>query len=116
MLGLRPSTRFWLCTTITDMRNSYDGLAALAKNKLRGDPASGHVFIFINRRRTQLKCLYYEIGGYCLWCKRLEVGRFANLSSNGMSKLSLSMTEFSALVEGLDVVITKHRKRYKKPD
>ena len=81
-------------------------------NHLKDNPASGQGFIFINRKRTYLKCLYFEAGGYCLWCKRLEQGQFAALGSLREGKLSLSATEFSALVEGLDMVIKRRRKRY----
>ena len=112
MLTPHHGLRFWLCTQPTDMRKSFDGLAALVTNHLKDNPASGQGFIFINRKRTYLKCLYFEAGGYCLWCKRLEQGQFAALGSLHEGKLALSATEFSALVEGLDVVIQRRRKRY----
>jgi len=68
--------RVWLYTQPTDMRKSYDGLSALVKNTLHEDPASGHLFVFINRKRTQMKVLYFDRSGYCVWSKRLEQGRF----------------------------------------
>lgn len=106
--------QFWLCTEPTDMRRSYDGLAAMVKNHLKANPLNGHAYVFINRRRTQLKCLYFETGGYCLWCKRLEQGQFSTIGSVSDGKISLTTTEFSALVEGLDLAIKRRRKRYKK--
>jgi len=114
MLVPHQGLRLWLCTQPTDMRKSFDGLAALVKNRLLADPACGQGFIFINRKRTYLKCLYFEAGGYCLWCKRLEQGQFASLGALHEGKLALSATAFSALIEGLDVVIKRQRKRYKK--
>lgn len=69
--------RLWLCTVAVDMRRSYDGLAALVRHHLGRDPLSGHGFVFVNRRRTQLKCLYFDSDGYCIWSKRLERGQFA---------------------------------------
>jgi transposase len=90
--------QFWLCTTPTDMRRSYDGLSAMVKNHLNANPLNGHAYIFINRRRTQLKCLYFESGGYCLSGKRLEQGQFARLGTAKNSKLSLTTTEFTALI------------------
>ena len=50
------------------------------------DPTSGHWFAFINRRATQIKVLVFEAGGYCVWSKRLEQGRFAALSAAGSVK------------------------------
>ena len=68
--------RVWLYTRPTDMRKSFDGLAALVRNALQEDPTSGHLFVFLNRKRTQMKVLYFDRSGYCLWSKRLERGRF----------------------------------------
>ena len=55
------------------MRKSYDGLSALVKKPLHEDPASGDLFVFINRKRTQMKVLYFDRSGYCVWSKRLEI-------------------------------------------
>lgn len=107
----RPS-QLWLCTTPTDMRKSYLGLSALVKQHLDANPLSGHGFIFINRRRTQLKCLYFDSDGYCIWSKRLERGQFAVAHGRGRGPLALSRTEFEALVEGLDLEIRRRRKRW----
>lgn len=81
---------------------------------LNDNPQSGALFVFINRRRTQMKCLYYETGGYCLWSKRLEQGQFAVPSRCSDIKRPLRQTEFMSLIEGLDLVIKRQRKRYKK--
>ena len=114
MLSLAPGCRIWLCTQPTDMRRSFDGLSAVVRNHLAADPSSGEWFVFINRRATQIKVLAFEEGGYCVWSKRLEAGQFAALGGVGSGKRSLSRTEFLALLEGVDLVITRQRKRYKK--
>ena len=114
MLSIAPACRIWLCTQPTDMRRSFDGLSALVRTQLGADPTSGEWFVFINRRATQIKVLAFEEGGYCVWSKRLEAGQFAALGVAGSVKRSLSRTEFLALLEGVDMVITRRRKRYKK--
>jgi len=114
VLSVAPGRRIWLCTQPTDMRRSFDGLSALVKHQLAEDPLSGHWFAFINRRQTQIKVLAFEDGGYCLWSKRLEVGQFAARGPLGLLKRALSHTEFLALLEGVDMVIKRQRKRYKK--
>jgi transposase len=96
------------------MRRSFDGLSALVRNYLGDDPSSGHWFAFINRRRTQIKVLAFEDGGYCVWSKRLEQGQFAALGEAGCRKRALSRMEFMALLDGVDLVIERRRKRYKK--
>ena len=109
---MRTPATLWLCTQPTDMRRSYDGLAAMVRHHLGENPLSGHGFVFINRRRTQLKCLYFDSGGYCVWSKRLEAGRFGVRRAAGSPAVALSRTEFEALIEGLDVQVKKHRKRW----
>lgn len=110
MLSRPP--RLWLCTAPVDMRRSFDGLAALVRHSLGQDPLSGQGFVFVNRRRTQLKCLYFEAGGYCVWSKRLERGRFAIRHGRQIQSVALSRTEFEALVEGLELVVRSRRKRW----
>lgn len=106
-----------LCTQATDMRKSFTGLISMVKNYLKDNPSNGQVFVFINRNRTLMKCLYFEPGGYCIWSKRLEQGQFATLGKNPASaKIALTATEFSALLEGIDITIKKRRKRYVLPE
>src|ERR1700742_1760208 len=61
-----------------DMRKSFPGLYALIVQGLRGDPLSGDLFVFISRRATQMKVLYFDRSGFCIWAKRLEAGRFVS--------------------------------------
>ncbi|MFM7121590.1 MAG: IS66 family insertion sequence element accessory protein TnpB [Gammaproteobacteria bacterium] len=106
--------RIWLCTQATDMRRSFDGLSALVRNHLGSNPLDGSWYCFINRRQTQIKVLTFEDGGYCLWSKRLEEGRFARLGPVDLIKRTLSHTEFVALLEGIDFSIRRQRKRWRK--
>lgn len=103
--------RVWLYARPTDMRKQFDGLAALARNQLQEDPMSGHAFVFINRRRTYMKVLYFDRGGFCLWCKRLEQGQF-NYNADRGDKQALSWTELKLLIDGLDVQKSRQFKRY----
>jgi len=106
--------RIWLCTAPTDMRRSYDGLAALAKNQLGEDPASGALFVFVNRRRTQLKCLYFDRTGYCIWSKRLEAGQF-KIDWQAAGKQTIDVMTLRLLVEGLSRNDFKQQRRYRRP-
>jgi transposase len=103
--------RVWLYTRPADMRKSYDGLSALVRNVLQEDPTSGHLFVFLNRKRTQMKVLYFDRSGYCLWSKRLEQGRF-QLCSGADEKELLSWTQLKLLLEGIDLRERRQYKRY----
>jgi len=112
MLLPESGVRLWLYTLPTDMRKSFDGLSALVRQKLAEDPTSGQLFVFINRKRTQLKVLYFEQGGYCLWSKRLEAGRF-HFNTQGGDKQALSWTDLKLIIEGIDLASVRRFKRYR---
>jgi len=76
VLSLPPSVRIFVHREPTDMRKSFDGLSALVEGQLHEDPYSGHLFVFINRRRDRIKLLYWDRSGFWLFYKRLERGVF----------------------------------------
>ena len=103
--------RVWLYNKPTDMRKSYDGLAALVKSKLEEDPLSGQLFVFINRKRTQCKVLYFDRTGYCIWSKRLEHGQF-HANAGETIKQALEWTDLKLIIEGIDTRSVYRYKRY----
>ncbi len=104
--------RIWLCTRPTDMRKSYNGLSALVKNQLQHDPLSGHYFVFVNRRQTLMKVLYFEPSGYCLWSKRLEQGRF-HVRASPTGQRRLTWADLQLLIDGIEVQKSRQFKRYR---
>jgi len=76
MLTLPGSVRIYLSTAPTDMRKGHDGLRALVEGVLGADVYSGHLFVFVSRKGDRLKILTWDHGGFVLWYKRLERGRF----------------------------------------
>lgn len=103
--------RVFLCTQPTDMRKSFTGLRALTAQGLGEDPLSGAIFVFINRRATLIKCLYWDRTGFCLWSKKLERGTFAR-GAAGAIKRELDAARLKCLLEGIDVSHARQRKRF----
>lgn len=93
-----------------DMRKSFDGLYALTREHFDEDPLSGHLFAFINRRATQMKVLYWDRSGFCVWAKRLEAGRFVSDWSKVRTQ-EMDWTGLKLLLEGIEAKVV--RKRYK---
>lgn len=93
------------------MRKSFDGLSALVRPFLGQDPLSGHCFVFVNRRATQMRVLYWDRTGYSLWAKRLEQGRF--WSWQQPPGRELDWTGLKLLLEGIEV--GRQRRRYQHP-
>ncbi len=103
------------------MRRSFDGLSAMVRNHMGADPTGGHWFVFVNRRCTLLKVLAFDGDGYWIWSKRLEAGQFAapGRSATGTraaasAALLITRTDLLALLEDIDFVVKKRRKRYQK--
>jgi len=93
-----------------DMRGSFDGLSALVRNELRADPTDGSLYVFVNRRATQLRCLYFDRSGFCIWAKRLEAGRFIPDWSQVRTR-EMDWTALKLMLEGIEP--GKWRKRYR---
>ncbi|WP_409525169.1 IS66 family insertion sequence element accessory protein TnpB [Nitrincola sp. MINF-07-Sa-05] len=112
MIGLDSQAKIWLCTEPTDMRKSFRGLSALVRNLLKLDPLNGQYFVFINRRKTQMKMLYFTPTGYCLWAKRLEQGQF-RISPTASGQRTLTLTDLQLLIDGIEVQKYRQFKRFR---
>src|SRR5438270_13849005 len=73
---LSAAVRVFLCTRPTDMRKSFDGLSGLVQECFKVDLLTGHLFLFLNRRRDRIKILHFDRDGLVIWYKRLERGSF----------------------------------------
>ena len=72
MLSLSPSQRIFLALEPVDMRKHFDGLWALASEKLQEDPFGGAWFVFTNKDRNRLKILCWDGSGVWVLAKRLK--------------------------------------------
>jgi transposase len=99
----------YAATTYVDLRKSFDGLAAAAREQLAHDPKSGALFLFVNRAGDRLKALWWDRTGFCLLCKRLERGRFRipAILRPGDKVIALDAAEFARILEGLDLPRSK---------
>ena len=113
MLNLGLDCRIWLYGPPCDMRRSFDGLSALVRHELGRDPTDGQWYVFVNRRRTLLKVLAFDAGGYWIWAKRLERGLFA-APGGDRGAMALTRTGLVALLEGADIEVKRQRLRYRR--
>lgn len=111
MLSLPPSVRLFVARGVTDMRKSFDTLAALVIEVVEEDPQSGHLFLFVNRRRDRLKVLWWDRSGYCLLAKRLERGQFRvfDRADRKGGAFEMSASELALILEGIDLRGAKRR-------
>lgn len=103
MIALNRRTKIFVYKKPTDMRSSYDSLTVLVKDVLKQDPFSGHLFLFVNTRRTSLKCLYYDGTGFVIISKRLESKRFSKINPFYAPDITLTPAEYTLYFEGADL-------------
>jgi transposase len=115
MFGWGPATRIYLAAGATDMRQGFEGLYGLVRDRLQGEPLSGHVFVFSNARRHRLKLIFWDGSGLWICAKRLEKGRFRwPEAASTEPKVVLSHEELALLLGGIDLVKTRRRQWYRK--
>jgi transposase len=116
VLSLSPAVKLWYCPEAVDMRLGFDGLFALVASRLHADPLSGHLFIFRNRTADRLKVLYWGGHGLCLWCQRLEKGRYHFPEAPAEARsVELSAGQFQMILDGIDLSRVKRFKRFSPP-
>jgi transposase len=103
MISFNRRTRVFVSREPTDMRASYDTLFSKAKGVLNQDPLSGHLFVFINSKRTSIKCLYWDGTGLVLLCKRMDKGTFSRINPMFRGEVILTPAEFTLFFEGADL-------------
>ena len=115
MFSLPPSVQIFLASGPTDMRKSFNGLEAAARQVIRRDPLSGHLFVFCNRRRNRLKILLFDGTGFWVLAKRLEKGTFMWPSaSEGSQSVDMRADELMLLLAGIDLRESEHRPWYRR--
>lgn len=103
MLSLSPAVRIYLASEPADMRKSIDGLGAIVRQELGEDIYSGHLFVFVSRRGDRVKILTWSRGGFVVYYKRLEKGRFKlpSIPSNAR-QVEIDGTQLAMLLDGID--------------
>jgi transposase len=115
VLSLALPGKVFLCLTPADMRKSFDGLSELVRTVLGGDPLSGHLFVFRNRRGDRLKLLYWDADGLAVWAKRLERGTFQFPSTSAAASVEVTSTDLALILGGIDLQSARRRPRYRRP-
>ncbi len=117
MLSFTGGLKVFVALEPCDMRKSFNGLYALATQKLGEDPRSGALFVFTNRKRTRIKILCFDGTGIWVCGKRLERGNFSwpSPSQAGQTKLRLSPEALALITDGVDLRGARLRPWYERP-
>jgi transposase len=117
MLLLSRAVHVFVATAPCNLRKSFEGLTNDVREVLAKDPLSGHVFVFLNRRKTQVKLLLWTRGGFTIVTKRLERGTFTFpwRVTSAAASVKVDVHELSMLLEGIDVTRARASKRWEPP-
>jgi transposase len=116
MINISHRVRVFLHTPPTDLRKGFDALSGLVISAFAQDPTSGHLFLFVNRRRDRLKILYWDRDGLAIWYKRLETPGTFQLPAVAHDTVSVEMTptQLTLILSGIDLRTARQRKRYQR--
>jgi transposase len=113
MLHLSASCRYYLHLTATDMRKGFDSLCGIVTSQMQMNVLNGSVFIFINKKQTQVKLLLWEGDGLAVYYKRLEKGTYELPAITSDNKdLSISHEALQHILQGVSLHSVRKRKRY----
>ncbi|EAQ96473.1 IS66 family insertion sequence element accessory protein TnpB [Congregibacter litoralis] len=103
---MRPSNdlpEVYLCREPIDFRKGINGLSVWVEDSLSLDPLAATLFVFCNRRRDEVKILYWERSGFCLWQKRLEKARYHGPRKQSGAIVMLTGQQLNWLIDGVDI-------------
>jgi transposase len=101
MLALSAGCRYYFYLGITDFRCGFDALSGFVRSELHRDPTLGDIFIFLNRKRSQIKLLYFEGDGFAMYHKRLETGTYEiHEAKQNENHLAMSSEELMLILNG----------------
>lgn len=106
---LPATVRILVCTERQDMRRSFDTLAAVVRDVLHEEPQSGALYVFVGKRPTRVKVLWWDRNGYCLLAKRLHQAFF--VVPTGEGNAAAVQIDAKALAELLGGVARGGKKR-----
>ena len=117
VIFLPRAVRVYVATYPVNLHRSFDGLTNEAREVLALDPLSGHVLLFLNRRKNQVKLLCWTRGGFTIVHKRLERGTFTfpKRVTSGAKSVEIDVHELSMLLEGIDVTRARVSRRWEPP-
>ena len=115
MLMSLSNLKVYVSTKATDMRKSFDSLANEVLITHNSDPSNGSLYVFFNKNLSSVKMLLWEEGGYWIYYRRLEKGKFVKpISSENRESIKISSQDLSLLLDGIELKEVQQKERYKR--
>jgi transposase len=97
-----------------DMRLGAERLGGLVREKMRAEPRSRALFVFVGKRGQTMKVLTWDGTGTIVIHKKLDAGRFElpRATAPGEQHLQISAAIFDALHRGVALTPRTTTRRY----
>jgi transposase len=113
MLNLNNTTVYYWYNGAADMRKSFDALCGLVNQHLQSNIVAGGVYIFVNKKRNQIKLLTWEGDGLSIYYKRLEKGVYElpSLVPNSTCA-TIDVVQLQLILQGIVLNSVRKKKRF----
>lgn len=113
MLHLNSSTVYYWYQGAADMRKSFDALCGLVNQHCQSNILRGGVYIFVNRKRNQIKLLTWEGDGLAIYYKRLEKGVYELpcIAANS-NYATIDAVQLQLILQGIVLNSVRKKKRF----
>jgi transposase len=115
MLHLSSSNHYYLYAGHCDMRKGFDSLSGIVLTELKMNVLDSAIFIFINRKRNQVKLLLWEGDGFAVYHKRLEKGTYElPVDQSNDRYINIRAQQLQFILQGVSLQKLHFRARFKK--
>jgi transposase len=116
MLNLNSASSYFWYNGVADMRKGFDALCGIVQQHMHVNVLQGGVYIFVNRKRNQIKLLHFEGDGLAIYYKRLEIGRYElPFIEPGSNCATIDMLQLQLILHGIVLNSIRKKKRFSLP-
>ena len=95
----RKGLRIFVYREKIDMRCGFERLHSLCVHQMNALMDQGHVYFFFGKNRKRIKILVFDGSGLVLIAKRMERGRFMDLTEM-LGRSEMSLEELKLIIHG----------------
>lgn len=116
MLHLNSSTTYYWYNGAADMRKGFDALCGIVQQHLQSNVLQGGVYIFVNRKRNQIKLLTWEGDGLAIYYKRLEKGVYElPVITSEATSATIDSIQLQLILQGIVLNSVRKKVRFSLP-
>ena len=116
MLHLDSNTVYYWFNGVADMRKGFDALCGIVQQHMQANVLNGGVYIFINRKRNQIKLLTWDCDGLAIYYKRLEKGVYELPSITQQNNCAtIDVLQLQLILQGIVLTSVRRKARFLLP-